>query len=125
MRKTVTDRLYENALMLLPGPLTRLKYIADLRTPDGQYCHWGLATMYGEVEIQLGLAEAHRRILSDVLSAPFSDLETETRASGLSDAGIHFLSEKFNLLMPQASDESVKHLKLVLFVLSCLPQRPA
>lgn len=126
MNKTPGDRLQENALKLLPGPLARLQYMADLRGDDGQYSHWGLARMYTESELQRGLDETHNRVLTDVLCCPLFELEREMRTAGPAAASASALSKKFKALMPQVPcDANKQHLKLVLFVLSCLDQRPS
>lgn len=124
MKKSISDRLSENALSALPGPLARLEYMAKLRNADGQYSHWGLSKMYGEADVRRGIAETHQSVLSEVLGAPFPDLEQELKA----DSGalpIRSLSRNLAWLMPPRPPDGCKqHLQLVLFVLSSLAQRP-
>lgn len=125
MKKSISDRLNENALSTLPGPLARLEYMAKLRDAAGQYSHWGLSKMYGEADVKRGMAETHQSVLFEVLGAPFPDLEQEMQAKDSGALHIRSLSKNLALLMPPLPPDGCKqHLKLVLFVLSCLAQRP-
>jgi hypothetical protein len=125
MKKSISDRLSENALSALPGPLARLEYMAKLRNADGQYSHWGLSKMYGEADVSRDIAETHQSVLSEVLSAPFPDLEQELQMKDSGALHMRSLSTNLALLMPPLpSDGCKQHLQLVLFVLSCLAQRP-
>jgi len=131
MTKTAAERLRENALGLLPGPLSQLEYMADLRESGAGYLHWGLAKMYGEHDLQQTLAEVHSSILLEVLRTPLPVLAHEIqniadRSSLAPDAYIQSLSKKLNLLLPaRRFDGWERQLKMVLFVLSCLSQRLA
>lgn len=125
MKKSINDRLSENALSALPGPLARLEHMAKLRGADGQYSHWGLAKMYGEADVGRSLAESHQSVLTELLGAPFPDLEQEVQATDSRALHIRSLSMNLALLMPPLPPHGCKqHLQLVLFVLSCLAERP-
>jgi hypothetical protein len=131
MTKTAAERLRDNALGLLPGPLSRLEYMANLRESDAQYFHWGLAKMYGEYGLQQALAEVHSSVLLEVLRTPLPALAHEVRnlvdqSSLAPDAYVRSLSKKLNLLLPaRRFDGWERQLKMVLFVLSCLSLRLA
>jgi hypothetical protein len=131
MTKTAAERLQNNALGLLPGPLSRLEYMADLRESGTQYFHWGLARMYGEHGLQQSLAEVHSAVLLDVLRTPLPALAHEVHNIAdknflVPDAYVRSLSKKLNLLLPaRRFDGWERQLKMVLFVLSCLALRLA
>lgn len=125
MKKSVSDRLHENALNALPGPFARLEYMAGLRDSEGQCSHWGLAKMYEEAELMRGIEDTHQSVLSEVLSTQFPDLQREVQNADSQSLYIRSLTRKFRLLMPLTPHDGCRqHLKLVLFVLSCLAQQP-
>jgi len=64
----------ETTLAALPTALARLEYLASLRTPAGEYEHWGLAKVYGEQEAERVLRVAHQEAVDAVLQRPMREL---------------------------------------------------
>jgi hypothetical protein len=126
--KTASQRLRENALNQL-STLARLEYLANSREPDGKYCHWGLARMYGNETLQQSMSEVHSAVFIDVLRKPIPDLADEIGRSAQETAAppdglIRTLSEKFKAVSPQNQEGGCEsHLKMVLYVLSCLAEK--
>jgi hypothetical protein len=61
-------------LSAVPGKLARLRYVSELRGPDGQYRHWGLLRVYGERAMQQAIEETHRELALEVLRTPLGEL---------------------------------------------------
>jgi hypothetical protein len=127
--KTASQRLRENALNQL-STLAQLEYLANSREPDGKYFHWGLARMYGGEALQQSMSEVHSSVFIDVLRKPIPELADEIgssaqEAAAPSDGLIRTLSEKFKAASPENQEGGCEaHLKMVLYVLSCLTERP-
>ena len=66
--------------------ITRLEYLSGLRDGAGNYTHWGLARVHGELAAAKALAEEHRLVTSHVLAMPMSylleDLEQSSQQAG-------------------------------------------
>jgi hypothetical protein len=123
--KTASQRLRENALNQL-STLAQLEYLANSREADGKYCHWGLARMYGDETLQQSMSEVHSSVFVDVLRKPIPELAEEIvpLQSAPPDGLIRTLSEKFKAASPQNQGGGCEsHLKMVLYVLSCLAEK--
>jgi len=68
-------------LSSLSGLWTKLLYMAELRSDDGKYCHWGHSRVHGESRSQAALARAHSELYITMLRSPIRELveEIETR----------------------------------------------
>lgn len=118
------EDLQETTLRAISGCLRKLEYVAGLRDPTGNYAHWGLVRVYGEGSAEKALAEAHRTLLSEVLSTPLRNLEEEATCSSES-AGVapkRYLEQLSGgrLLPPSPGAGSARHLSSVLHALSSL-----
>ena len=126
--KTALERLQENALNGL-SPLARLKYLVDARAPDGTYSHWGLTKMYGETTLQQAMSQTHTSAFVDVLRTPVDRLADEivcnARAAGVTpETYLRTISERVTTVSPENHlGGCEEHLKMILFVLSCLARR--
>jgi hypothetical protein len=120
------EDLQKTTVKAIAGGLRKLEYFAGLRDPQGNYTHWGLARVYGELRSKSALADAHRATLSNVLSTPIRNLEEDVgqssqEASVPPDAYLERLSAASSeLLPPDPGAGSGRHLNSVLQALSSL-----
>jgi hypothetical protein len=120
------EDLQETTLRAIAGCLRKLEYVAGLRSKAGTYTHWGLVRVHGEGTAEKALAQAHRAMLSEVLSTPLRNLEEDAeRSSQL--AGLpakvyleQLCGESSGLLPPSPGAGSAQHLSSVLHALSSL-----
>ena len=117
--------LRATTLKAIRGCLRRLEYLAGLRKNQG-YEHWGLQRVYGELSANKALTQAHKSVVSEILSTPLVRLESDVAASS-SEAGtpeqdyLQNLQEKTkDLLPPDPGAGTEKHLSSVLHALAAL-----
>src|SRR5271168_2875491 len=120
------EDLQETTLRAISGCLRKLEYVAGLRGGAGTYTHWGLVRLYGEGGAEKALAQAHRALLSEVLSTPLRNLEKDAEQSS-ELAGIppkaylqQLSGESSRLLPPSPGAGSARHLSSMLHALSSL-----
>lgn len=120
------EDLQETTLRAIVGCLRKLQYVAGLRKQDGTYTHWGLVRVHGEGTAEKALAQAHRALLSEVLSTPLHHLEEDAEQSS-ELAGVpaktyleQLSGESSELLPPSPGAGSARHLSSVLHALSSL-----
>jgi hypothetical protein len=124
------EDLQETTLRALAGCLNKLEYLAGLRDKDGNYEHWGLTRVYGDLAAKRALARAHRSLLSKVLAMPIRKLVEDAKQSGKiagipPDAYVERLSTTSPNLLPQGPGAgSARHLSSVLHALSSLLKNP-
>ena len=75
------DDFCARTLGVLAGAWQRLQYLAELRTPDGRYQHWGLARTFGEATAQRSLAQAHSEVFLEILRTPLHRLAQQSSAA--------------------------------------------
>ena len=120
------EDLHETTLRAVNGCLRKLAYVARLRQGGGTYNHWGLVRVYGESVAEKALGQAHRELLSDVLSTPLRNLEEDTKRSsegeGISPkVYVDQLSGENSKLLPASPGAgSQRHLSSMLHALSSL-----
>jgi len=120
------EDLQENTLRAIPGWLRRLEYVARLRDKEGGYGHWGLVRVYGDRNAAKALSQAHRDVLSQILSTPLRNLvrdaEQSSEPSGVPPgAYLEQLSAGGPDLLPESPGAgSARHLNSVLHALSSL-----
>jgi len=73
------EDLQETTLRAIAGCLRKLEYVAGLRNQAGTYTHWGLVRIHGEGTAEKALTQAHRALLSQVLSTPLRNLEQDAK----------------------------------------------
>jgi hypothetical protein len=120
------EDLHETTLRAINGCLRKLEYVAGLRSGDGGYTHWGLVRIHGEGTAGKALAQAHREIVSEVLSTPLRKLEEDAeRSSQLAGLSAEVYLEQLSggsskLLPPNPGAGSAQHLSSMLHALSSL-----
>ena len=124
--QSALEDLQETTLKAISGPLRRLEYVAHLRDRAGDYSHWGLNRVYGRDGAAKALTQAHRAVLSQVLSTPLRNLVGDAEQAGGTPglAGREFLEKlavEGKQLLPVAPEAgSERHLTSVLHALSSL-----
>jgi hypothetical protein len=106
------EDLRSTTLKTIVGGLRRLEYLSGLRDGAGNYTHWGLARVHGELAAGKALAEEHRMVTSDVLAMPISylleDLQQSSQQAGVpASAYLERLRAQEELLLP--SDPCAGH----------------
>jgi hypothetical protein len=102
----------------IPGPLSRLTYIASLRDlSSGRYEHAGLAALYPDAAIQQALEICHEQVFEKILETPLASQEADLRTcldamqGGCDVAAAHWLRmEAYRMLMPEHAPEYLKEL---------------
>ena len=61
-------------LPALEGLWSRLFYMAELRSPNGKYEHWGHTRIHGEQPSQESLARIHSELYVELLRTPLREL---------------------------------------------------
>jgi hypothetical protein len=124
--QSALEDLQETTLKSISGPLRRLEYMAHLRDRTGDYSHWGLNRVYGRESAAKALTQAHRAVVSQVLSTPLRNLvgDAEEAAGTAGSDGREFLEKlavEGKQLLPVAPEAgSERHLTSVLHALSSL-----
>ena len=120
------EDLQETTLKAVTGYLRRLEYLAGLRDREGGYTHWGLARVYGELHAKRALADAHREVLTRILSTPIRKLEKDVEESSemAGTPPAEYLEQlttgSSRLLPPNPGAGSGRHLSSVLHALVSL-----
>jgi hypothetical protein len=112
----------------LPGSWGKLHYLAELRTEDGDYDHWGLTRLHGRAAVQRALREAHRDVFLEILRTPLAPLleDAMLSAADLELDAVSYLSQlsarRQALLPPDLAGGLEAHFSSVLKALSKLAQ---
>jgi len=122
--KSALEDLSRSTLRAISGYLQKLEYLSGLRRSRGQgYSHWGFGKVHGDLAANKALGEAHRAVVSQVLSTPLSkllaDAEESTGAEEQDlEAYLKTLSAKGDSLLPNnPGPGSARHLSSVLHAL--------
>ena len=124
------EDLQETTLEAVSGLLRKLEYLSGLRSGTGVYSHWGLIRLHGDLAANRALEQAHRALLSQVLSTPLRELVAEveqvSELCGMLPAKYlqRLLEEGLCLLPPEPGAGSERHLSSVLHALSGLAKIP-
>jgi hypothetical protein len=124
--KSAFEDLRETTLQAITGCLRKLDYVSGLRHKREDYSHWGLGRVYGDPQANKALTQAHRVLVSEVLSTPIRDLvedvDVSSRVAGVPPATyIERLRRRGTDLLPSAPGAgSARHLNSVLYALSGL-----
>lgn len=124
--KSAFEDLRETTLQAITGCLRKLEYVSGLRNRREDYAHWGLGRVYGGSQANKALTQAHRALVSQVLSTPIrqlvEDVELSSKLAGLPPGPyldrLHKRGE--NLLPSSPGAGSTRHLNSVLYALSGL-----
>ncbi len=87
------DDFCARTLAILAGVWQRLRYVAELRAPDGRYRHWGMARTFGDDATQRALAQAHTELFLEVLRMPLRRLAAESPAAPFAAASSYLPAE--------------------------------
>jgi len=121
--KSALEDLSQTTLGAISGCLRKLEYLGGLRKLRGEYWHWGFNKLHGEAAARKAFQEAHRTVVSEVLSTPLQtlliDVESSSRNSGVNSE--HFLAsldrKKEELLPSNPGAGSARHLSSVIHAL--------
>jgi hypothetical protein len=127
--KSAYEDLRQRTVERIPGTWGRLKYVAGLRSSEGDYAHWGLERVHGTAAAQDAFREVHRTLVKGILRTRLSALQGElgqsSQAEGISPASyVSTLRGSLNQLLPSGCPkESQLHLLSVLEALTILATR--
>jgi hypothetical protein len=133
--RSAIEDLHDTTVGALDGCLSRLEYFGELRVrdskerkseKDGEYEHWGLTRVYGDLPAMKALAQTHRSLVSQILATPIrfllEDIDTSSASAGI--APLTYMEKlqnpELNLLPPSPGPGSARHLNSVLQALSAL-----
>lgn len=109
-------------LASLPGPLSKLAYIGELRR-DGDYEHWGLSRVHGDPAAREAIAVAHAQVWREVLHTPLPELleELESLSEGnVADRVAGLRAAEARLTPMDCGGGSKRHFNSILLALSLL-----
>jgi hypothetical protein len=119
---SASEDLAVRTLENVAGTLGKLLYLSGLRDSSGRYSHWGLAQVYGEVESQTAIRDAHKSALREILRKPVRELWKEMGEISLADQEgpiPELKRELWQQLLPQGSSRiSKSHFNSVLRALA-------
>jgi len=127
--KSASEDLRQRTLDKIAGLWGKLTYIADRRSTDGRYQHWGFERTHGTVTAQETFARAHQSLLGIILRTRLSslreDLEQASGAAGTSPASyVSQLTAGLHRLLPSGCPKMTElHLTSVLKTLLHLEAR--
>ena len=108
-------------LAAIPGALRRLEYCSKHRDEKGQYQHWGLHKVFGELQAQRAMAEGHQQMFLETLRTPLAAMLEDAANAGLTLAQLQGLRARSNDLMPtDLGGGSALHFRTVLDALGAL-----
>jgi hypothetical protein len=121
--KSALQDLSQTTLEAISGLLKRLEYLSGLRKLRGDYLHWGFSKVHGEMAAKKALREAHRGVVSDILSTPLKNLLEDVELTSAADGSdaeryLEDLSQKSEELLPaNPGAGSARHFSSVLHAL--------
>lgn len=138
--RSAIDDLHDNTVEALDGSLRRLEYFGGLRSRekenskekekkrDGEYEHWGLSRVHGDLPAMKAMAQTHRLLVSQILATPIrlllQDIDTSSALAGVAPVDymekLQLQNPDLNLLPPAPGAGSARHLNSVLQALSAL-----
>lgn len=124
--KSAYDDLLGRTLSRIQGAWGQLRYVAELRSRDGRYLHWGFERVHGTAVAQSTFARVHKtlteRVLRTKLSALEGDLRQASEQAGISPRSyVSSLKESQEHLLPAGCPVwSRLHLLSILQSLSAL-----
>jgi|SRR5580704_1203727 hypothetical protein len=124
--KSAFEDLRETTLQAIAGCLRRLDYVSGLRNRREDYSHWGLERVHGDPQANKALTQAHKSLVSQVLSTPIrqllEDVDLSSKMAGLPPGTyLERLRKRGPGLLPSSPGAgSARHLNSVLYALSGL-----
>jgi len=107
-----------NTLAEIPGPYSRLVYVASLRDlSSGRYEHEGLAALYPAEAVQQALELCHEQIFERILETPLAEQLQDLRSclaamdGGLAEVVSHWRKlESYRMLAPEHVPDYLREL---------------
>src|SRR5437667_2656866 len=127
--KSAYDDLLGRTLSKIQGAWGRLRYVAELRSKDGRYLHWGFERAHGANVSQSTFTRVHKALMETVLRTKLSalqrDLEQSSDRAGVSPGSyVSSLTASQEHLLPASCPSwSRLHLQSILQTLSALAVR--
>jgi len=128
--KSAYEDLCCSTLGRITGTWAKLAYLAERRTSDGTYEHWGFERVHGTAATQEVFLQAHRSLLETILHTRLKWLRDDLRQSSAA-AGViassyvsKLCSEPQRLLPSDCSKMTEQHLVWLLKTLSTLEDQP-
>jgi hypothetical protein len=121
--KSAFEDLRETTLQAITGCLRKLDYVSGLRHKTEDYVHWGLGRVYGDPQANKALTQAHKALVSQLLSTPIrelvEDVDVSSRVAGVPPAVyLERLRKRGVDLLPNSPGAgSARHLNSVLYAL--------
>lgn len=108
-------------LAAIPGTLRRVEYCSEHRDKGGQYQHWGLCKVHGELQAQRAMAEAHQQVFLETLRTPLAAILEDAARTGLSSTQLADFRARWDKLIPaDLGGGSALHFRTVLDALDAL-----
>jgi hypothetical protein len=108
----------QRTLGTLQNVWEKLAYVSGLKSSEGSYDHWGLASVHGREVASQAIAKAHSEVLRETLATPLQKLHTFERNSAIS------AEKKPHLFMPADLRGGCReHVEYVVEALRLLGQR--
>ena len=129
--KSAYDDLRERTLAKIEGVWGKLVYVADRRSTEAGYEHWGFERKHGTVTARNAFARAHQSLVGTILRTRLrllvDDVEHSRRVEGVSSASyVRKLTGDLYRLLPSGCSKATElHLASVLRVLSILQDSQA
>ena len=120
---SIDEDFVGRTLAAIPGRVARLLYLAGLRNSAGQYEHWGLARIYGELPAQKAIAKAHTDAFLSVLRTPVAKLATDYQdflKRNQEEHAANLLQNAVELVPQDLGGGGGKHFNLIVGVLCSL-----
>lgn len=107
------------------GPLSKLDYIAELRS-NGDYEHWGLSRVHGDSAAKAAISNAHTQVWLEVLRKPLpallEELQSLRNENTAEDMLISWREKQARLVPSDTIGGSKRHFNSILLALSLLAQ---
>lgn len=127
--KSAYDDLRQRTLGKIEGMWRRLTYVAERRSPEGGYRHWGFERAHGNATAHQAFARAHQSLIGTILRTRLrllqEDLTASSEAEGVSPASYasRLATGLYRLLPSGCSKVTELHLLSVVETLSVLQNR--
>ena len=127
--KSAYDDLRQRTLGKIEGVWRRLSYLAERRSSEGAYLHWGFERKHGTTSAHHAFARAHQSLVGTILRTRLrllqEDLEQCSQAEGVSPVSYasKLAAGLYHLLPSSCSKATELHLLSVVETLSVLQSR--
>jgi hypothetical protein len=123
-RLSTFEDFLKRTLNALQGIWRKLDYLSELRTPDGEYEHWGLSRVHGELAARSVLAETHSFLYTQLLRTPIQelieDLELDVDGESAEVLGGRIAGRRMQMIPKAAPGIAPRHFNSVVLAVSLL-----